>query len=183
MNASRIGSEGPVSAEALSLAIENLVLAFAVAHIGTSIEALERCVAEGRKTREELVNALAAELEKDASGRERFIREFSLSLRHELDHLLGPRAGEAVARGLGKTLRSGDLKSIVRSLPGLAKKIHGPLGVFLAARRKTAQHNARLIQAIADDGIESIDAFKMIENLQASRAEAQSALEKLNAAC
>jgi hypothetical protein len=186
MGGARISASRKFSAEELTTALENLVVAFSVAHIGASIEALERCLREGRSTRVDLVEALAVELEQAVADRDPFIANLETSLRHELGHLLGQRAGDAVSRALETGMHAAgsrsDLRAIMRMLPAICRRIHGPLLDFLAAQRKASQHNARLIQAIADQGIESIDAFKLIENLQRERAAAQEAYDRLVAA-
>lgn len=160
-------------------AVGNLFIALAVAHIGDSIDVLARCFCEGRKTGDEVVAALALELAGDASRREKFTGQFEASFKNEILHRLGHRAGLIVFEKLIGSMRGRDLAAMRDSLLATCHTLHRPLVDYLAAQEEVSRHSERLIRAIADQGIESIDAFKMIENLRVARTRAEAALARL----
>lgn len=175
-------SRGSFTVDELQAALENLTIAFAVAHILTAVESLEKCLASGRRNKNAVIEALAEALDRHTEAREEWLRGFASSFRKELDYLLGHRAGEAVWQKMLEALVGGDLRRLFSALPGISRAMHEPLLQYLAARKHVTERHAAMIRAVAGQGLETITAFQFSEKLQAARTAADAAFVRLLAA-
>lgn len=168
-----------MSAEKLAERLANLTLALGVAFVEGSVEVIEGALPEAPLSTDRVIELLDDRLETDSRARAAFARDFSLAMESELRSVFGYEVGSLVWTRIGPPDESRPIVATAGRARETALSIHLPLAQYDATYREWRYRHARLIEAIATEGMESITAFRYAEKHEEARARLQTALRRL----